>query len=170
MDKLEAATSEDTKNNTDPIYLTSSYPRTPFVNYSPYNLISPLNYGYYTDLNKDKTVIKTTVKYFYYKIIDKWLYSDLLPILAFITIHDGKAQLIKDLDNYKHKNDSIEDIELKINYLENILISKDMIKDVLKSIVNKYGIKWYLLYKNQDLIKKKFFKYIKEELEDMIEK
>jgi hypothetical protein len=143
--------------------------RSPYVNYPPYNLISPLDYGLYTDLNKDKTVIKTVVKYFYYKIIDKWLRGDLLPLLGFINVTNDKASLIKDLDQYKLNKDSIENIETKINYIENVLITRDMVKDVLKNIVAKYNIKWYQLYKYEDIIKKRFYKYIKEELEDAIE-
>jgi hypothetical protein len=159
-----------TTSSTPVSILYDPYYRTPFVNYTPYNLLSPLNNGYYTDLNKDKTVIKTIVKYFYYKIIDKWLYSDLLPLLGFVTLHDGKAQLIKNLDNYKTTVDSNKDIERKIDFMENILITRDMVKDILKKIVSKYDIKWYQLYKHEDTIKKKFYKYIKEELENAIEK
>jgi hypothetical protein len=171
LEILKASTSDAKPTEPSTSYISGIIGpyRVPFVNYTPYNLFSPLNYGYYTDLNKDKTVIKTVVKYFYYKIIDKWLYSDLLPILGFVNVHDGKAKLIKDLDDYKNTNDSVENIEHKINLLSDAFISKEMVKTVLKSIVSKYNIKWYLLYKHQNLVKKRFFKYIKEELEDIIE-
>ena len=75
----------------------------------------------------------------------------------------------KSLDNYKTTIDSSKDIEQKINYMENTLITRDIVKDILKKIVSKYDIKWYQLYKHEDTIKKKFYKYIKEELEDAIE-
>jgi len=156
--------------------ITSSYDyrdyysyRLPYINYNPYNLVSPSNYGYYSDLNKDKTVIKTVVKYFYYKIIDKWFHHDLFPLLGYITIHDGKSKLIKNLDDYKVPTDSRKDIDHKIDFIENEIVTKDMVKHILKNIVNKYNIKWYLLYKNEDVIKKKFYKAIKEELENAIE-
>jgi len=142
----------------------------PYVNYNPYNLTSPLTSGYYTDLNNDKTVIKTIVKYFYYKIIDKWLYNDLLPLLGFITIIDGKPKLIKNLNDYKIDKNSISDsIDAKIDYIENILITKNMVKHVLKKIVQKENVKWYNLYKYENQIKQKFYKYIKSKLEDAIE-
>lgn len=144
------------------------YFKTPFVNYSPYNLLSPLNSGYYTNLNNDKTIIKTVVKYFYYKIIDKWLHSDLLPLLGYINVNNGKASLIKDLDHYKNNNDSVENIDAKIDFIEDTILSKDLVKQFLKRIVSKYNVKWYLLYKHQDLVKEKLYKYIKEELEDAI--
>jgi hypothetical protein len=142
----------------------------PYINYNPFNIITPLNYGYYNDLNKDKTVIKTVIKYFYYKIIDKWLYSDLLPLLGYITVVNGSPQLVKTLDDYKLPNESNKDLDDKIDFIENIILTKDMVKSVLKHIVQKYNIKWYLLYKNEDIIKKKIYKYIKEELEYAIKK
>jgi hypothetical protein len=144
------------------------YFKSPFVNYTPYNLLSPLNTGYYTNLNNDKTVIKTVVKYFYYKIIDKWLHSDLLPLLGYINVNNGKASLIKDLDHYKNTTDSVEDIDAKIDFIENTILDKDLVKQFLKRIVSKNNIKWYLLYKHQDFVKEKLYKYIKEELENAI--
>ena len=128
-------------------------------------------YGYYPDLDKDSAVHKTVTKYFYYKIIDKWLYHDLRPLLAFIKIDDNKPQLIKSMSEYKPdelSKDSVENIEKKIQYMENILITKKLVKHVLKKIVNEHHIHWYHLNKNKDTIKKVFYKYIKSKLEEAI--
>lgn len=141
----------------------------PFVSYNRNNA----TFGYYSDLNKDKTVHKTITKYFYYKIMDKWFYKDLLPLLAFIKIDSSKKpNLIKSMNDYSIgslANDTKNELEIKINYMEKILITKDMVKHVLKKIIHKYNLNWYTLNKYNDLIKKYFYKYIKEKLETAIQ-
>ena len=54
----------------------------------------------YDNLNKDKKTIKTITKYYYYKLLDKWLYKDLLPLLGFVEIVDNKPKLLNSLDNF----------------------------------------------------------------------
>ena len=34
----------------------------------------------YKSLDKDKKTTKTITKYYFYKILDKWLYKDFLPL------------------------------------------------------------------------------------------
>ena len=45
-----------------------------------------------------------------------------------------------------------------------------MVKHVLKKIISKYDLNWSSLNHSEDLIKKFFYKYIKEKLEKGIEK
>jgi hypothetical protein len=140
----------------------------PFVSYNPLNPTSLLS-GYYPNLNKDKTVQKTISKYFYYKIVDNWLYSTLRPLLGFIVIVNGKPQIIKSMAEFKNADtETYSDIEEKIKYMEYIILSKDMVKHVLKKIVKKYQINWYHLDKNEHIVKKTFYKYIYKKLESAI--
>lgn len=145
---------------------------TPFISYNPYkpNIITS---GFYKDLNKDKSVQKTFSKYYFYKIIDKWIYKELLPLLAFVDTSSGKPQLIKSLEFFdvqKLASDSEEEIEKKVKYMENTLLTKDLVRHVLKKIVNENQINWYDLNKHERKIKKVFYNYLLDKLKDSISK
>jgi hypothetical protein len=129
--------------------------------------------GLYKDLNQDKTVQKTLAKYYYYKILDKWIYNDLFPLLAFIDTSSSKTQLIKgmeDFDTQKLTKESDDIIEKKIDYLENILLTKDMVRHVLKKICLENNINWYDLNKYEKQIKKVFYNYLLDKLKYAINK
>lgn len=145
---------------------------TPFISMNPYksNLITS---GFYKDLNKDKSVQKTLTKYYFYKIVDKWIYKELLPLLAFIDTSSGKPQLIKSLEFYdvqKLANDTEEEIEKKKNYMENILLTREMVLHVLKKICKENNLNWYDLNKHEKKIKKVFYNYLLDKLKDSIDK
>lgn len=156
---------------------------TPFIatnynNYNNYDIDADYNNsyrvvaGYYPDLDKDPQVHRTLKKYYFYKLLDKWMYSDLKSLLAYVVLDNGKAKLINSITDYNPNsvnNSKEDDLTLKINFLEN-LISTDLIKSVLERIVHKYGIHWYHLNKNEDIIKKKLEIAVKEFLEDKIKK
>jgi hypothetical protein len=144
---------------------------TPFIapDYTnPLRIVS----GYYPDLDKDPQVHRTLKKYYYYKLLDKWMYNDLKSLLAYVALDNGKAKLINSISDYNQNsvnNAKEDDLTLRINFIEN-LISTDLIKSVLERIVHKYGIHWYHLNKNEDIIKKKLEIAIKEFLESKIKK
>jgi hypothetical protein len=125
----------------------------------------------YDNLNKDKKTIKTITKYYYYKILDKWLYKDLLPLLGFVEIVDNKPKLLNSLDDFngeKLLKESKQELQKKINYMEEILINKLLVKHVLKKIISKYNINWAELEDNVPKIKKYFFNYLKDKIEYVI--
>lgn len=127
--------------------------------------------GFYKDLNKDKSVQKTLSKYYFYKIIDKWIYKELLPLLAFVEIKSGKPELIKSLEDFdvqKLSKDSDAEIEEKVKYMEKIILTKDMVRHVLKKICNENNINWYDLNKYERKIKTVFYNYILDKLKDSI--
>jgi hypothetical protein len=129
------------------------------------------SYGRYTDLNKDKTIQKTVSKYFLSKILNNWLHQDFRQILAFVKISEGKPSLIRSMNEYKLdiiNSDSAENIEKRIDYLENILINRQLVKHVLKKIVNENDIQWTQLNKNKSTVKKIFKKYLQSKLEDAV--
>jgi hypothetical protein len=145
---------------------------------SPYVSVTPVSntavqytYGRFTDLNKDKSIQKKIIKYFLYKILDKWLYNEYRNILAFVKITDNKPSLIRSMNDYKPENlssESVENIEKRIEYLEKILINKKLVKHVLKKIILENNIEWIHLNKHKQLIKKIFKKYINSKLESAI--
>lgn len=168
----------DKVNNSLPLFIAQPtiYNPNKDTTYVAVNPFKPglITTGFYKDLNKDKSVQKTFAKYYFYKIIDKWIYKELLPLLAFVEINSsGKLQLIKTLADYdvqKLAKDSKEDIEKKVKYIENVLLTKDLVRHVLKKICNENNINWYDLNKHERKIKKIFYNYILDKLKESIKK
>jgi len=173
----EAINPDADKINSFPVILTqpqiyNSKTHTPFVGINPLTS-QVVSSGFYKDLNKDKTVQKTLTKYYYYKILDKWIYKELMPILGFVNTSGDKPHLIKSLGDYdatKLANETTEQIEKKIAYLEKVLITKDMVRHVLKKICAENGINWYDLNKNEKKIKTVFHNYLLDKLKEAIKK
>lgn len=140
----------------------------PIITYNTTN--HQVGFEYYDDLNKDHTVQKATTKYYFYKLIDKWLFHRFKSLLGFIEIIDNKPKLIKSISDYKEQDDETrENIKIKINFLEKILITKNMVKHVITKLITKNNkLKWYNLYKHEDIIKDTFFNYIKQKLKRAI--
>lgn len=168
----------DTVSKSFPIVMTaqpmlySSKTHTPYVGINPLTS-RVISSGFYKDLNKDKSVQKTLTKYYYYKILDKWIYKELMPILGFVHTSGDKPHLIKSFSDYdatKLANESTEQIEKKIDYLEKVLITKDMVRHVLKKICTENNINWYDLDKNENKIKKVFHNYLLDKLKESIKK
>ena len=171
---LDDLKSDDSDNlsTTYPLIYSSGQVITPKL-VTPFVTINPnvLSYGQYQNLDNDKSVHKTVAKYIFYKLVDKWLYSDLRDLLAFVKIIDGKPQLIRNMNDFKPEsisNESVEGIEKRIAYMEHILLSKKLVRHVLKKIVRDHNIHWYHLNKHSELVKKTFYKYLKSKLTEAI--
>jgi hypothetical protein len=144
----------------------------PFITVTPVNNTTvQYNYGRYSDLNKNKSVQKKIIKYFLYKILDKWIYNEYKSILGFIKLDNGNPVLIRSMSDYKPENvsnDSAENIEKRINYLEKIIINSKLVKHVLKKIITENNVQWIQLNKHKSMIKKVLKKYIVAKLEQAI--
>lgn len=173
----EAINPDADKVNTFPVIMTqpmfhSSKTHTPYIGVNPLTS-QVISSGFYKDLNKDKSVQKSLTKYYYYKILDKWIYKELMPLLGFVHTSGDKPHLIKSLSDYdatKLVNESSDQIEKKISYLEKHIITKDMVRHVLKKICSENDINWYDLDKNEKKIKKVFHNYLLDKLKDSIKK
>lgn len=159
----------------DDVGITPSYP----LVYVNENKSTTYTYGTknglvsvtYDKLNRDKKTKKTLTKYYFYKIIDKWLYKELMPLLGFVDIQNGNPKLITSMRDYngeKLLKESKEDLEKKIHYMEKVLLTKDIVKHVLKKIIDKYNIDWAQLEEYEPEVKKYFFNYLKNKLEEAI--
>lgn len=173
INKVNVMNYDTISTNSFPVVLSPTIynPKTSssYIGYNPSypNIITS---GFYDDLNKDKSVHKTLSKFYFYKILDKWIYKELLPLLAFVDI-SNKPQLIKSMDKFNIKNletNSDIDIQKKINYLEKNIITIDIVKHVLKKICNDNNINWYDLNKYEKKIKKVFYNYLFDKLKHSI--
>ncbi len=144
---------------------------------STVTLINPRT-GYFTqtvynNINKDDQVIKAMVKYYYYKILDKWIYKDLQPLLAFLEIENGKPRMIRSTSDFnieKLASNTEADVEAKISYMENVLLTKDIVKHILKKFLKKYSIEWTELKDWESDLKKFILGYLKDKFVEAIVK
>ena len=133
--------------------------------------------GAYPSIDGNESVIKTIVKYYYLKITNKWLYNNLKSLLNFIEINNGKPEIVSSMQKYneahkkyEHDSEPIDEIDTKINYLEDLIISRRMVKHVLSELVDSNSdIHWYNLKNFEDKIKHVFYNYIKKKMIDAIE-
>lgn len=101
----------------------------------------------------------------YKKFFKKWLlkyYSDYLGYLKFA---NDKISIINTNEEYnKNKNASASEIEQKIDYIKENILTKEKTKKILSKIVKKKKMKWYNLPYNEKMVRKIFSKYLKKKL------
>ena len=124
-----------------------------------------------TGLNESYVVQKDVTKYFMYKTIDKWIYSDFSSVLKYLTYKDGKVSLVKKIDD-KDSNDVSKDsktvLEAKADYIEENVLSESKTRLVLIRIMKELGLKWYELPHQETLVKEVIERYLKKKLKKMI--
>lgn len=163
--------------------LTISDEKTPSILLSPYflstrmkNLKTTINLGYseplitmYEDIENDTQIIERLTKYFYYKTLDKWLYNEMVDVLNYFKINNGKVTLIDNLDKYKLTNidsDNNETANNKIKYIEDNILSEKMMNEIINKFINENGLTWTRILKKQYSLRK----YIEEKLVQLIQK
>lgn len=171
-------TPTDSISSFSPLLVTST--EEDRIPYSPYPYITSVNLDYtkpsvgvFENLNADPRIRKRIVKFFYYKILDNWLMDDLVDILNFFTIKDGKVDLIDNISQYEplgSYNESEEIKEKKIDFIEDFFLTKSFVSRVLDEYVNNTKTNWYELPKNsyfiKDIIAKKLTNRIKRALSE----
>ena len=128
-----------------------------------YDYNQPITVSYYSNLNADPRVHARITKNLYYQLLDKWLYGDLVDILNYFRVKDGKVVLISSMKDYNSaavEKDTIDSLEKKIDYIQKHFFTIKDMKKLLNNYVSESGTNWY------DLIKKPYF--IKKEAKDVI--
>jgi hypothetical protein len=171
--------------NTTPNFVSHRFPfpispssvvYTPHAPYTPVAPIGatviipgPVTLPQFLDLNKDTRVINQVTKYFRYKTLDKWLYSDMTNLLGYFTVTASGVQFIKTISEYKNTPISqmnSDEVDKIIKWIEHYLLTEDTMKRILSHFVNKTKSNWYELHKNEyfikEIIEKKLLTIIKE--------
>jgi hypothetical protein len=152
------------------VYSDSPFPLLP--SYVPYAgtivIPGPVTLPTFLDLNKDRRVIKQVTKWFLYKTLDKWLYSEMSDVLNYFKVSSNGVEFLKNLNDYSNidisqqKSDEVEKI---IEYIEHYILTEDTMYRVLKHFVSEAKANWYDLHKNEyfvkDIIHKKLISVIK---------
>ena len=125
-----------------------------------------------TGLNDSYIVQKDVTKYFMYKALDKWLYSDYRSALKMLVYKGGKVELIKkisDKESADISHDSKDALEAKADYIEENVLTEMKTRSILIRIMRELGFKWFELPYKEELVKEVIGKYIKKKLTKMIE-
>jgi len=122
--------------------------------------------GVYENLNASPSVQKKIIRYFQSKTLDKWLLGDLIDTLNYFKINNGKVDVIDSLDDYKpgivHK-ESIEQLEKKIDFIENYFLTFSVMDRLLRMYVRESGIQWVKLPRQNEF-------FVKQLVEDKLKK
>lgn len=114
-------------------------------------------YSLDVNLNKDKRIQKTMVKYFQTKTLDKWLTDSFSHILGYFEIKNGRVELVKDFSKakkYDITKEKRKHIDMKIDFIEKYFLTESVIYRVLDKIVDQTGITWAKLHDNSYVAKK----------------
>jgi hypothetical protein len=142
----------------------------PFITRDPLNPFGAI-VGTYQNLDDDKEIHKKVTSYIYNKLVTRWFYDSLLPLIAFVKSDNGKYVLIKSMNEYNPqsvKSESISDIGRKIDYMKDKIITHKDLRHFLKKFVKHHDYHWYTLYTVEDKIKDELHKHLKKLLESAI--
>lgn len=124
-----------------------------------------------TGLNDSYIVQKDVTKYFMFKTLDKWIFTEFPSVLKYLVYKDGKVALIKNIKN-KEGNDISKDsekvLEAKADYIENKILSESKTRAILIRIMKELGIKWFELPYRENLVKEVMERYLKKKLKKMV--
>jgi len=118
--------------------------------------------------NNDEEVQKRMTSYFFEKTINNWLHSDFDDVLKYLIVKSKKVQPVSNKKEYE-KNKPHDNLDQKIKYIENNIMTKYDMKSFLKKFVLKTGIVWYKLRDHKDIVKKSISKKIKSNIQKLIE-
>ena len=137
----------------------SSYAISPLL--SPVAPVAPMyNNVEYLNVNNDPDLIKSVTKYFYEKTMNTWLYSDFEEVLDYLKIKGDKISVVKNKKELENntKDKSMKDIEKKIEFITNHVMTKYDMKSFLKKYALKSGLDLWKLKENKKYVKKSIMK------------
>jgi len=122
-----------------------------------------------SNIGNDSDVKKSVIKYYYYKLLEKWIFDDMVGILAFVKLNENKKPSFitsnDDFDIEKTSKESKHILEIKTDFIKDAFFTKDFVKKILKKVVNNNNISWYDLYDYESGVKKSLYlktlKYLK---------
>lgn len=157
-----------------PDYLSQLSPMSPLspisqIKVTPYstqittaNIFAPMMNPYVayvnvdTGLNSSYIVQKDVTEYLWYRILDKWFYTDeLCHLLKYLKIENGEVKFVSneaESKNNKVCDDSVENIEKKTDFIQENLLSLHDMKKLLQRVISELDYKWYELTTKEKLV------------------
>lgn len=153
------------KINVTPVLINTTrknyFNNTPFYTVDIYSNVE----NDYSELNEDKTVIKTVTKYYYYKLLENFLLTDMNDLLGYLKVSGNSVHFIKSKKEYSNKLSPEKIEEMKILFLEENFLTKKMIYNIIKKYVNKHNVAWYKIQNDE----KGFKSFLHQELKKLFE-
>ena len=112
----------------------------------------------YPSLKKNKKIIRRIVEYYFVKIREYYLGSEMKKLLKFLVVDDkGNVSYVKSMDEYKNNIESFKDLA-KNKFFSKKILTKKYIKNILNKFKKKHRTDWYKL--GETKIEKKAIKYL----------
>ena len=143
------------------------------------NMLVPTLYPYLnididTGLNDNYFAQKQMTEYFLNRVLDKWLYKDdMCHLLRYFIIKNGKVEYVSSKEEAKKNkpcNDSVSDVELKAEFIEEHLLDKEEMRKILLKIISELNMKWFELPKRESLVVDVVERSLKKKIKKIIEK
>ncbi len=123
--------------------------------------------GVYETIDTYPEIRKKMIKYYYDLVRDQWLMDELNDILNYYVYSDGNVKLIKSLEDYSPKNiakDTDKIAEKKIEHIEETILTKYDITEILSKFTKEMNIKWVDLPKHEFLLRQAIKEYLMKEI------
>ena len=121
----------------------------------------------YPSLENDKKVIKTIVKYYYYKLLDKYIQDNMYDLLGYLKVEGDDVEFIKSMKEYKDDiQPSYKDL-LKMKFIKDKMLSRRLVYKLLKMFNKKVNGKWYKLGETE--IEEYVVKFLHKKLKELFE-
>lgn len=155
---------------------------------SPYSPLAPLSpfapltlsfdysrplLGVYDTIDTDPHVRRKMLDYYYDVVRDKWLLDELNDILNYFKFSDGKVKMISSMSDYSPKNisgDSDKVAQKKVEYIEEFLLTKYDMDDVLSRFTKETNTKWVNLPKNEFFLRQAIKEYLMKQITKKLKK
>jgi hypothetical protein len=125
-----------------------------------------------TGLNSSYIVQKDVTEYLWYRILDKWFYSDeLCHLLKYLKVENGTVKFAAseaDTKNNKICNDTIEDVEKKTDFIQENLLTLNDMKKLLQRIISELDYKWYELTQKEKLVVEVVERHLRKLLQERV--
>ena len=150
---------------------------TPIINPLPINPLSiavkpTLYVDIDTGLNDSYLVQQDTTKYFMYKMLDKWIYTEFPSVLKYLVYSNGKVSLVKSLgekDKNTIENESTDILEAKSDYIGDHILTLTKTRAILIRIMKELGLKWFELPYREAMVKEVMGRYLKKKLKKLVQ-
>lgn len=119
-------------------------------------------------LNDDPYAQRQVIKDLHYRFLDDWLPRDFPNILQYLKVKGKTVTLVKskaESEKNNIDNDSSDDHEERIDYIEEHYLTLSNTKSILRKIMKENRLKWYNLPHNKTLVKHVMAHFIKKEIE-----
>jgi hypothetical protein len=107
------------------------------------------------DVSRYPKVRKQIISFFRFKTLDRWIYEDMSELLNYLRVDNGRVHFIEDLSDFNRgpAMDDPETIEQKVNYIEQYLLTDDVMYRILDQFVRGTGINWVYLHRNEYFVR-----------------